>query len=180
MSIRESDLKALMLAALSGDSAAHRAMLSASADAVRAFLRNRLRHAPDEVEDIVQETILAIHTKRDTYDPNLPITAWIYAIARYRLIDHVRRMKRRGVSIPVEDADGLFTAPDAEASDAKRDVAALLALLPEKQRESIRLVKLEDFSVREAAAQLGLSESDVKISTHRGLKTLQKLMGGQG
>ncbi len=174
----EPELKALMLRGLDGDAGAHRAFLTAVSSALRAFFRARMRGAPEDAEDLLQETLIAIHTRRDSYDPSYPVTAWIYAIARYRMIDHWRRRGRRGEHIPVEDATELFTAAEDEAVDAKRDVARLLAMLPKKQRDSIRLVKLEGVSVKDAAAQTGLTESDVKISTHRGMKTLMRLMAG--
>lgn len=172
----ETQLKALLMRGLGGDAGAHRAFLTAVSGNLRAFLRARLRSAPEDAEDLLQETLIAIHTRRDTYDPAYPVTAWVYAIARYRLIDHWRRRQRRGEHIPVEDARELFTASEDEAVDAKRDVTKLLAMLPQKQRDSIRLVKLEGVSVKDAAAQIGLTESDVKISTHRGMKTLMRLM----
>lgn len=173
----ESHLKALMMRGLGGDAGAHKAFLTAVSGNLRAFLRARLRSAPEDAEDLLQETLIAIHTRRDTYDPSYPVTAWIYAIARYRLIDHWRRRGRRGEHIPVEDARELFTAAEDEAVDAQRDVTRLLATLPQKQRDAIRLVKLDGVSVKEAAQSLGLSESDVKISTHRGMKALMRLMG---
>lgn len=175
----EPELKALFLRGIAGEAAAQRAFLSAVAPHLRAFFRTRLRNSPEDAEDLVQETLIALHTKRDTFDRAYPVTAWIYAIARYRLIDHWRRRGRRGEQIPIEDATELFTAAEDEASDAKRDVNRLLALLPKKQQDSIRLVKLEGVSVKDAAAQTGLSESDVKISTHRGLKTLMRLMAAE-
>jgi len=172
----EAELKALMLRGLGGDAGAHRAFLTAVSGNLRAFFRSRMRGAPDDAEDLLQETLIAIHTRRDSYDASYPVTAWVYAIARYRMIDHWRRRGRRGEHIPVEDAPELFTAAEDEAVDAKRDVTRLLAMLPQKQREAIRLVKLEGVSVKDAAAQTGLTESDVKISTHRGMKTLMRLM----
>lgn len=174
----ETRLKALMLAGLAGDAAAHRAFLTESAALLRAFFRNRLRHAPEDAEDLVQDTLIALHTKRDSYDPAYPLTAWLYAIARYRLIDGARRLKRRGVHVPIGEGDA-FAQSAQDASDARRDIAVLLDRLPAKQREAIRMVKLEERSVRDAASALGLSESDVKISIHRGVKTLAKLMGAQ-
>lgn len=174
---QEAELKAQMLAGMAGDAAAHRALLATVARHLRAFYRARMRANPDDAEDLVQETLIAIHTRRDSYDPAYPVTAWIYAIARYRLIDHWRRHKRRGGDhIPIDDAPELFTAAGDEATDAKRDVMRLLDMLPQKQRDAIRLVKLEGVSVRDAAERTGLSESDVKVSAHRGLKTLMKLM----
>lgn len=172
----EAQLRALLLKGLAGDEAAHRAFLTEAAALLRAYFRNRLRGRAEDAEDLVQETLIALHTRRDSYDPAYPLTAWLYAIARYRLIDHLRRAKRRDHA-PLDDFDIGDADPEFEASDARRDVGALLEQLPDKQRNAIRLVKLEEKSVREAASALGLSESDIKISIHRGLKTLMRLMG---
>ena len=171
----EAHLRALLLKGLDGDEAAHRAFLKEAAALLRAYFRNRLRGAQEDAEDLVQETLVALHTRRDSYDPKCPLTAWMYAIARYRMIDHLRRSKRRAHS----SIDGLDIGepdPEYEASDARRDIAVLLDKLPEKQRTAIRLVKLEERSVREASTLTGLSESDIKISIHRGLKALMRLM----
>jgi RNA polymerase sigma-70 factor (ECF subfamily) len=172
----EAHLRAQLLKGLDGDEAAHRAFLTEAAALLRAYFRNRLRGAPQDAEDLVQETLVALHTRRDSYDPNYPLTAWMYAIARYRLIDHLRRSRRRAHS-SIDGLDIGEADPEYDASDARRDVATLLAKLPEKQRTAIRLVKLEERSVREASALTGLSESDIKISIHRGLKALMRLMG---
>jgi RNA polymerase sigma-70 factor (ECF subfamily) len=172
----EAALRALLLKGLAGDEAAHRAFLTEAAALLRAFFRARLRGRNEDAEDLVQETLVALHTRRESYDPNYPLTAWLYAIARYRLIDFLRRAKHRNHA-SLDGVDIGETDPDYEAADAKRDVATLLDKLPEKQRTAIRLVKLEEKSVREAADQTGLSESDIKISIHRGLKTLMRLMG---
>ena len=172
----EAHLRALLLQGLAGDEAAHRAFLTEAAALLRAYFRNRLRGRAEDAEDLVQETLVALHTRRDTYDPDYPLTAWLYAIARYRLIDFLRRAKHRAHS-SLDGIDVGEVDPDYAASDAKRDVAVLLDKLPEKQRTAIRMVKLEEKSVREAADATGLSESDIKISIHRGLKTLMRLMG---
>ncbi|HYD86626.1 MAG TPA: sigma-70 family RNA polymerase sigma factor [Vitreimonas sp.] len=174
----EAALRALLLKGLAGEEAAHRAFLTEAAALLRAYFRNRLRGRAEDAEDLVQETLVALHTRRDSYDPNYPLTAWLYAIARYRLIDFLRRAKHR-------DHAGLdghdFGEPDPEydAADAKHDIKVLLDKLPEKQRTAIRMVKLEERSVRETADATGLSESDIKISIHRGLKTLMRLMAGE-
>ena len=171
----EAHLRALLLKGLAGDQAAHRAFLTEAAALLRAYFRNRLRGAPEDAEDLVQETLVALHTRRDSYDPHYPLTAWMYAIARYRLIDHLRRAKHRSHAsidgLDVGDAD-----PEFEASDAKRDVNVLLEKLPEKQRTAIRLVKLEELTAKQAASHMGVSEADVKISIHRGLRTLMALV----
>lgn len=175
----ETQLRELLLKGLAGDGAAHRAFLMEAAALLRGFFRNRLRGAPEDAEDLVQETLVALHTRRDSYDPAYPLTAWMYAIARYRLIDHLRRARHRNHAaldgLEIGEAD-----PEYAASDAKRDLNAILARLPEKQQTAIRLVKLEEKSVREAAETTGYSESDIKISIHRGMKTLMRLMSEAG
>lgn len=179
MSFDEARLRQLMLAGLDGDAAAHRSLLEAVAQMLRGYYRRRMGASFAEAEDLVQETLIAVHTRRDSYDPSFPVTAWIHAIARYRLIDHWRRNKRRGVSVPIDDAYMLAEESSADEVEARLDAAVLLAKLPPKQRDAIRLVKLEEKSVREAAALTGWGESDIKISIHRGLKTLAKLMREQ-
>ena len=176
----ETKLREALLAGIAGDSAAHRRFLTDAAALLRAFFRNRLRGASEDAEDLVQETLVALHARRGSYDPAFPLLPWLYAIARYRLIDHFRRRKRRGETAMPEDFDFGEIDPEYEAADARHDVGVLLAQLPEKQRHAIRLVKLEDKSVREAAALTGLTESDIKISIHRGLKRLSLLMAGSG
>jgi RNA polymerase sigma-70 factor (ECF subfamily) len=173
----EAALRALLLKGLAGDEAAHRKFLTEAAALLRSYFRNRLRGAPEDAEDLVQETLLALHTRRDSYDPHLPLLAWLYAIARYRLIDHLRRRKRRGELTAIDDVNIGDPDPEFEASDAKRDVARLLAKLSDKQRRAIELVKLDEKSVKEASAITGFSESDIKVSIHRGMKALMRLMG---
>jgi hypothetical protein len=106
---------------------------------------------------------VALHTRRESYDAAYPLTAWLYAIARYRLIDFLRRAKHR-THASLDGVDVGEPDPDYEASDAKRDVATLLDKLPEKQRTAIRMVKLEEKSVKETAEATGLSESDIDPS----------------
>ena len=173
----EAHLRALLLQGLAGDAGAHRAFLTEAAALLRAYFRNRLRGRAEDAEDLVQETLVALHTRRDSYDANYPLTAWLYAIARYRLIDFLRRQRRRGPHSSIDGIDVGDADPSYEASDAKRDIAVLLDKLPAKQRTAIQLVKLDEKSVKEASEITGLSESDIKISVHRGLKTLMRLMG---
>ncbi len=173
----EAHLRALLLKGLAGEEAAHRAFLTEAAALLRGFFRNRLRGRAEDAEDLVQETLVALHTRRDSYDPNYPLTAWVFAIARYRLIDFLRRAKHRNHASLDGGMDIGEIDPDYAASDAKRDLNTLLARLPDKQQAAIRLVKLEEKSVKEAAEETGFSESDIKISIHRGMKTLMRLIG---
>lgn len=176
-SMDETALHGLMLSALRGDERAYASLLRSLAAHLRSYFRRRLFDGGAEAEDLVQETLLALHTRRATYDPSLPLGPWVHAIARYKLIDHLRRVRRAGVQVPVEE-DSLFSEADAEAGLARRDVGRLLDQLPLKQRASIQAIKIDDLSVREAAARTSYSESDVKVSVHRGLKTLARLVKG--
>lgn len=169
-------LHGLMLRGLDGDAAAYRSFLQATSGHLRAFLRRRLQRWPDEVEDLVQECLLAIHNQHLTYDTGVPLTSWIHAIARYKLIDWLRRHARReGQHVPYDEEDStqeLFSSADAEAAEASRDLAALLQTLPAQQRDAIVHTKLDGWSVRDTAAAMNISEASVKVAVHRGLKAL--------
>lgn len=166
-------LHGLMRAALAGDEKAYRAFLQATAPHLRAFLRRRMGRWPDEVEDVLQECLLAIHNQRATYDTSAPLTSWIYAIAKYKLIDWLRRHARRERrNEPFDDEHELFSSADAEAAEAGRDLGKLLEQLPEQQKAAIAHTKLDGWSVRDTASALNISEASVKVAVHRGLKAL--------
>ncbi|MBK7743875.1 MAG: sigma-70 family RNA polymerase sigma factor [Betaproteobacteria bacterium] len=169
----EERLRALLVRAIAGDAAAYHVFLRDLGAHLRAFLRKRLARLPDEVEDLVQETLLAVHNQRHTYDESQPLTAWLHAIARYKLVDLLRRRARRDLlNDPLDDGNELLVASDTEAADARRDLAKLLDTLPDRQRRPIVHVKLEGLSVAETAKLTGMSESAVKVGVHRGLKAL--------
>jgi RNA polymerase sigma-70 factor (ECF subfamily) len=172
--MEEAALHALMIRGLAGDSPAYAALLKRLADALRSYFRRRLFQQPHDAEDLVQDVLMAIHSRRATFDVSLKLTAWVYAIAQYKLIDYLRRAKRRGIAVPIEDESSLFA--DQADDTASADIETLLSHLPEKQRQTIRLVKLEELSVREAAEKAGISESDVKVSVHRGMKKLSRIV----
>jgi RNA polymerase sigma-70 factor, ECF subfamily len=170
---REGRLKELLVRGLSGDGAAYHAFLKELSAFLRAYLRGRLSRVPDEVEDLVQETLLAIHNQRHTFDPAQPLTAWAHAIARYKLIDFLRRRAGRdALNDPLGEDDDLLATSDTEAQDARRDIATLLSRLPDRHRLPIVHVKIEGLSVAETASLTGMSESAVKVGVHRGLKAL--------
>ncbi len=181
MSAREDRLKSLLVEGLAGDATAYRTFLKELSAHLRAFLRGRLSRLPDEVEDIVQETLLAVHNQRHTYDPGQPLTAWIHAIARYKLIDVLRRRTgSEALNEPLDDEIEVFAASDTDADDARRDLAKLLEQLPDRQRLPIIHMKLEGRSVVEAAQLTGMSEAAVKVGVHRGLRALAALIRGEG
>ena len=165
----EDQLRAWMLAGLAGDARAYRQLLEALTMALRGYFTRRA--GPAQAEDLVQETLIAIHTKRATYDPAMPLTAWVYGIARYKLIDEFRRAKRRA-QVPLEEAEHLFADGNHEELTATRDVEKLLAKLPEGKRALVRAIKLQGDSVADAAARQGLSEGAAKVAVHRALKSI--------
>ena len=177
----ESRLKPLWLRAQSGDELAYRQSLALIAARLRGYLKRRLSGLPDEVEDLVQETLLALHLQRGNYDPTLPVSAWAVAIARHKLVDLWRRRGRRDdLHDALDDVDEQLLAAEPDDGGAKRDLAALLKSLPESQRQAIVLTKLEGWSVAEAALQSGASESAIKVQVHRGLKRLAALVRRDG
>ena len=173
----ESALKPLWLRAQAGDATAYRQCLDMLASRLRGYLRRRLSAFPDEVEDLVQETLLALHLQRGTYDPSLPVSAWAVAIARHKLVDLWRRRGRReALHDAIEDVDEFLLAGDPEDGSAKRDLTVLLESLPDAQRQAIVLTKIDGLSVAEAATRTGSSESAIKVQVHRGLKRLAELV----
>lgn len=171
----ETQLKAWMIGGLDGTAADQACLLRALVPLLSAFYRRRIALAAD-VEDLVQETLIAVHMRRATYDRNRAFTAWLFAIARYKMIDHFRRHRR---TVPIEGLDELLLVESFEAScGARLDVADLLDILPAKQARMIRATHLEGNSIAETAAASGYGESDVKVSVHRGLKALAARIRG--
>lgn len=184
MTVLEDDrvLSEAMAASLAGDELAYQNLLLVLAKRLRAYFRRRLPMRLSDHEDLVQETLIAVHTKRHTYDPQQPLAPWVFAIASYKLIDwHRRHGRREALHEPVEDWQDVLADEHAAADPtAALDIRSLLAALPAKQREPIRLVKLEGLSVVEASAQTGLSVSAVKVGIHRGLKALAARIRSRG
>lgn len=169
----EERLHALMIRGLDGDSGAHRQLLGVLSGHLRGYFARRIRVATHEVEDLVQETLLAVHLKRDSYDRALPFMPWAYAVARYKLIDHLRRRDRR-VHVPLEDAGALFAADDPEEGALRTDLDRLLEQLPSRQRSLLQDVKLLGLSIEEAAQRRGVTAVSARVMLHRTLKWLNR------
>jgi RNA polymerase sigma-70 factor, ECF subfamily len=172
---RDKELSALMRVSLSGDAVAYRSLLNRLSAILRAYYKDKLTHigrSAAEAEDLMQEALMAIHTRRHTYDPALPLSPWVYAIARYKLIDHLRRTRGSVTDLPIEYAEELMAQDDYVGTDSASDLTKLLDQLPDKMRRAIQFVKLDGLSVAEAASQCGMSKSAVKVNVHRGLKAL--------
>jgi RNA polymerase sigma-70 factor (ECF subfamily) len=168
------DLSALMRSARRGDDQAYRRLLVLVSVRLRTVVRRGLAAAgrgPADSEDIVQEALLAIHLKRETWDEQRPIEPWLRAIAQYKLADHLRRRGYRD-HVNIDDwADSPQVAVE-EAAPAAVDSRRLLASLPERQRRIVEQISLEGRSAADVGSRLGMSEGAVRVALHRALKAL--------
>ena len=167
----EMELKVLMLAGLAGDAKAHQQLLVAASARLRSYYARRLGSEAPDVEDLVQETLIAIHQRRESYNSALPFTAWLHAIAKYKLIDHYRRAGVRR-HVDLDDVGELAAEDGFEPALAAMDVERMLGQLPAKHRQAIKLTRIDGYSVEEASQMTGQSPSGIKIGVHRGLKKL--------
>ena len=168
----EPSLAQLMIASQKGDRAAYRVLLSEVQLWLERYFRRRV--APAQLDDLVQEVLMAVHTKRATWDPSRAFLPWLAAIARYRWVDHLRKVYRSA-----EDELGDHDAHEdneEEAVMARMSLERLFVHLPDKQAEVIELVKIEGLTIAEASTMTGQSESLVKVNIHRGLKKLSALV----
>ncbi|MCW1988446.1 RNA polymerase sigma-70 factor (ECF subfamily) [Novosphingobium capsulatum] len=177
MQANEAQLKAWMIGGLDGDAACQAQLLRALVPVLEAFYRRRMRDRRDDIDDLVQETLIAVHTRRATFDRERAFGGWLFAIARYKMVDHFRRCGR---TCPIEGLDDILVAEGfEEASSARIDIDRLLDALPAKQSQAIRATRLDGLSTHEAAARERMGESDVKVSVHRGLKALAARIRGE-
>lgn len=173
----ETGLKRLWTRAQTGDEAAYRESLTRIAARLRSFFGRRLQSFPDDVEDLVQETLLALHLQRGTYDPALPVSAWVHAIARHKLVDLWRRRGRReALNDSLDDLDEAHHPVVPAEQSARRDLGVLLNTLPAAQRQAIVLTKITGLSMAEASQRSGVSITALKVQVHRGLKRLAELV----
>lgn len=188
----EDRLKRRFLEGAAGDAKAYGEFLELSAKIVRSNLRKTIpaarSHSRDLLEDLVQDVLLALHQKRHTFRPEFPILPWLFAIARHRWIDVARMLSVRPGLLNWDESD--FTLiPDAGAAEraergeaefeAKSKVADMLETLSPKQRELIRMAKLEELPLAEVAARLGMTLSAVKVGVHRAMGKLALASGGE-
>jgi RNA polymerase sigma-70 factor (ECF subfamily) len=167
----------LMRASLDGNETAYRRLLNSLVPALRATVRMgyaRFGVEPNDVEDVVQETLLAIHLKRHTWKVGMPVAPWVMAIARNKLIDVLRR-RWRGVHIPM---DAVVDAPEMASPEPdmdRHDVLALMNGLKPREREVVYSIAIEEFSIQDVAGRLAMSEGAVRVAFHRSLKKLAAL-----
>lgn len=171
----EAELAGLLRAAIAGDEKAYAVFLARAAALVRGFVRRRMTPGGIDPEDVVQETLLAIHLKRHTWRDDAPVLPWVYAIARYKLIDAFRRRGRR-IEVDVDDFADTIAQPEAEAV-SERDLARALDGLPPGQRSVVSAISVDGRSIGETAGQLGMSEVAVRVALHRGLAAIARRFG---
>jgi RNA polymerase sigma-70 factor (ECF subfamily) len=170
----EKELARLMRAGIGGDKRAYGEFLKCVATMVRGFARRRVAETGLDVEDIVQETLLAIHMKRQTWRQDAPILPWLYAIARYKLLDAFRARGRRVKAETKAAAD--LTTMEAEGL-SKQEIERALETLSPGQRSVVAAVSVEGHSIRETATRQGISEVAVRVALHRGLTALAARFG---
>jgi RNA polymerase sigma-70 factor (ECF subfamily) len=176
----EPRLKDLMLRAQAGDGGAWREVLTVLGARLKPYFIHRLgADQAGEAEDLVQETLLALHNRRATYDASQPFTAWVHAIARYKLIDHWRRRRIRR-HIPLDDVAETLWTDAGSGADVSADLDRLLGALPERQEQLMRSVRIEGLSFAEAGRRLGMTEGAAKVSLHRALKALMQKVASRG
>jgi RNA polymerase sigma-70 factor (ECF subfamily) len=167
-----------MLLSLGGDAAAYRSLLAELSRRLHIYYCKRLGRDSADADDLVQETLIAMHERRMTFDRSQRVTVWAYAIARYKLIDHLRR-KRVRAAMPIDDCEELFAPDEVEQAAASHDVQKLLAGLPPATAQAIRLTRIEGLSIEEAAERTGKSPTATKVSVHRGLARLTERREGK-
>ncbi len=171
---REQKWAALMRAANAGDGAAYQQLLLDLTPVLRAAARRGLSvggYAAMDSEDVVQETLLAVHLKRQTWDAQSPFSPWLWAIVRHKTIDVLRRRGRR-VHVPIEDFVDVLGTEDSEPTMLVEDIDRHLKGLPDRQRSVVRVIAVEGASISEAAQQLAMSAGAVRVALHRGLAAL--------
>jgi RNA polymerase sigma-70 factor, ECF subfamily len=171
---REEAWAAWMRSSLMGDEQAYRRLLADIGRVIRPLVRGafaRARIGDADIEDVVQETLLAIHLKRQTWDPAQKVSPWVNAIARHKTIDALRRRGARKVE-PIEDFEAIIAAPEPQDPHARSDVERLMETLTPRARDIVRSISLEEQSITATAARLGMTEVAVRVALHRALKTL--------
>jgi RNA polymerase sigma-70 factor (ECF subfamily) len=169
-----------------GDTAAYQRLLAEIAEALRRFIRARLAGLglnASDTEDLVQEVLIGLHTKRRTWNEGLPFLPWLHAIVRYKLTDAVRRWRRearRRSDVPLDDWSDLLAAPVEDPDRALVDLDRHVASLPAGQREVLRALAIDGASVRETAQKLGTSEGVIRVILHRALARLAAAASGEG
>jgi RNA polymerase sigma factor (sigma-70 family) len=182
----ERELTVLMCAAQGGDAAAYERLLRLLASALRRTVAQRRRFLQSaDVEDIVQDILLSVHSVRASYDPARPFMPWLMAIVHNRMADAARRHVRRAAN---ETAGGelteTFVADETKDTEERLaeagELARALGALPAGQRRALEMLKIRELSLREAAEVSGSSVAALKVAVHRAMLSLRKAVKHNG
>lgn len=174
MARRDDGWSDLMRQARAGDGTAYERCLREIAHALRPLVRRGLARAglgTADLEDVVQDILIAVHLKRHTWDETRPFAPWLHAVAHHKLIDALRRRGRR-VHLPIEDFAETLPAGEVGEPSVARDIERALASLPAQQAAVVRAIGMEGATIADAAARFGISQGAVRVSLHRGLAAL--------
>jgi RNA polymerase sigma-70 factor, ECF subfamily len=178
---QEHELTLLMAASQRGNGEAYQTLLQSLGVVVSLYVRRRVGEV-HWVDDVVQEVLTSIHRSRHTWNPARPFAPWLYAVMNNRLIDAIRRHKRTARwEEPMDAVPPVVwaSAPDAGAI-ARSDLSQAMRSLTPAQRLVIERLRLDEVSVKDVARETGMSESNVKVTAHRGYATLKRLLSGMG
>lgn len=169
----------LLRTAIAGDDAAYARFLTAITPMLRGLVRAKgAGFDPADREDIVQNILLAVHLKRGTWQPDQPLRPWLYAIARYKVVDAYRARGKR-VSLPIEDFEDLLPEPEGPDPHERQDALTTIARLDPRSADILRAAALEGESTAETGRRLNMSEGAVRVALHRALRRLAALRDGE-
>ncbi|EPG75305.1 ECF sigma factor [Leptospira fainei serovar Hurstbridge str. BUT 6] len=163
-----------------GDSREYELLLRQVRDILRAFLISRISNIDDR-EDLLQEILIGIHRAKNSYRPDRPFAPWLFSIARYKTIDHLRKSKKRDRTVLAEMEDfAQIQIPEKEEAWMLADgIETWLSVLDERQKEILKMAKIHGYSIREISEKTGLSESNVKVIVHRSVQKIRKVFSGE-
>lgn len=172
------DLETLLAAANAGDGKAFAAFLMAVMPIIRQVVRARGRGLPvDQHEDVIQDVLLAIHLKRQTWDPQTPVRPWLYAVARYKVVDAFRR-RGSHIDLPVDDFADIIAQDEHREPLLERDTTRMLAQIDPRSAAIVRAIGLDGDGPAEVGARLSMSDGAVRVAFHRAVKKLAALARG--
>ena len=164
-----------MRQALDGDKLAYAKLLRETVLFLRPFLKRRL-YSEDEVDDVLQEILLSIHKARHTYDGMRPYKPWVYAIAKFRLLDYLRKhyADLLHFAVDMSEVENLKHEDIIEKRINYESVSEKIHMLPKKQALILQMMHKEGYTIKEVAEKIGMTESAVKVAAFRAYKVLRQ------
>ena len=181
MSGREDEWRRWMLAAREGDEACYKRLLADVARHVRVWVRRSMRdlgQAEADLEDVVQETLLALHLKRHTWNAEEKFSPWLNAIVRHKVIDAARRRTGRRW-VPIDDLVEVLAAEETKSNLERYDILRMAEHLPKQQRAVLVAMFVDGQTAAETASRFDMTEGAVRVSLHRALRKLAKMFGNR-